>query len=316
MTIATFRDETFRFRWLHCEDPAVEELEDLAVKYGLHATSVRACLEPEHHPKIEFFENSLFIVLRFYDAQASSDATSVRALTRKLAIFATDDLILTVSRTSQKSVSDLIGRWTQKALSAKFDTLPHLISEFIRASEYSFEQPLLSLQQALERLEERAVEASDTSDFLSQAICLRRRASVIYRVTSQIAIVARECMTHFKSSESSYFRHAAENCERLMFNTDQVADDIEDMIQLNMSLSSQRMTQSSHKTNEVMRLLTVFSVFFMPLNLIAGIYGMNFDNMPGLHHASGFSLILGLMALIGFAAYSWFRRRGWLQDHH
>lgn len=314
MTIATFRDETHRFRWLHCEDPGVEELEELAVKYGLHATSVRACLEPEHHPKIEFFDTSLFIVLRFYDASSPTDATSVRALTRKLAIFATNDLVLSVSRTSQKAVYDLQGRWTQKSLNTKFDTIAHLISDFIRASEFSFEQPLLTLQQSLETLEERAVDVNESSDFLSQAICLRRRASVIYRVTSQIAIVARECMSHFKSGEASYFRNASENCERLMFNTNQVENDIENMIQLNMSLASQRMMQSSHKTNEVMRLLTVFSVFFMPLNLIAGVYGMNFDHMPGLHHASGFSLVLGLMALVGFAAFIWFRKRGWLQD--
>ena len=69
---------------------------------------------------------------------------------------------------------------------------------------------------------------------------------------------------------------------------------------------------SSQKTNEVMRVLTVFSVFFMPLTFIVGVYGMNFDFMPELRLKWGYPGVMLLMGFITFSIYVWFRRNGWL----
>jgi magnesium transporter len=70
---------------------------------------------------------------------------------------------------------------------------------------------------------------------------------------------------------------------------------------------------SSHRTNEVMRVLTIFSAFFLPLTFIVGVYGMNFDFMPELHRRWAYPAVIGLMAGISAAIYTWFRRRGWLR---
>lgn len=69
---------------------------------------------------------------------------------------------------------------------------------------------------------------------------------------------------------------------------------------------------SSHRTNEIMRVLTVFSVFFMPLTFIAGIYGMNFDYMPELQWRLGYPGIMVVMGIVTLSVYLWFRRKGWL----
>ena len=61
-----------------------------------------------------------------------------------------------------------------------------------------------------------------------------------------------------------------------------------------------------------MRVLTVFSVFFMPLTFIAGIYGMNFDYMPELHHRYAYFLCLAVMLGLDLTLYRLFRRSGWL----
>jgi magnesium transporter len=65
------------------------------------------------------------------------------------------------------------------------------------------------------------------------------------------------------------------------------------------------------KTNHRLAVLTVFSAIFMPLTLMAGIWGMNFENMPELKTAIGYPLALGSMALIGLAMYLFFRKGGW-----
>ena len=77
------------------------------------------------------------------------------------------------------------------------------------------------------------------------------------------------------------------------------------MLQVQLSMSSKR-------TNEVMRILTVFSAFFLPLTFIVGIYGMNFRHMPELALRWGYPATLVGMAGLSLGIFVWFRRKGWL----
>ena len=66
---------------------------------------------------------------------------------------------------------------------------------------------------------------------------------------------------------------------------------------------------SDQKNNEVVRLLTIFSAFFLPLTFIAGVYGMNFDFMPELNWKWGYFFSIGFMLLVVIVIYLWFRRK-------
>jgi len=96
-----------------------------------------------------------------------------------------------------------------------------------------------------------------------------------------------------------------ETADRLFFLADQLLENTNTLLSMHISLSSQR-------TNEVMRVLTLFSVFFLPLTFIVGIYGMNFKYMPELYHPLGYPLILFVMLLVVVGVFLWFRRKGWL----
>jgi magnesium transporter len=76
---------------------------------------------------------------------------------------------------------------------------------------------------------------------------------------------------------------------------------------MNLSLS-----MASNRTNDVMRVLTIFSMFLLPLNVVTGIYGMNFELMPELKNPLGYPMALGLMLLLEIVIFVWFRKRGWL----
>jgi magnesium transporter len=86
---------------------------------------------------------------------------------------------------------------------------------------------------------------------------------------------------------------------------DAIHENVNNLLNLHISLAS-------HRTNEVMGVLTIFSVFFLPLTFIVGLYGMNFDYMPELHHEMSYPVVVGIMLLIVILTYIWFKRKNWI----
>ncbi len=101
------------------------------------------------------------------------------------------------------------------------------------------------------------------------------------------------------------YQDLRESADAYLFWVDQLLDQVNQLLQAHLAMSSNR-------TNEVMRVLTVFSAFFLPLTFIVGIYGMNFHFMPELDSRLGYPITLGGMFLLAVGIFIWFRRRGWL----
>jgi magnesium transporter len=85
----------------------------------------------------------------------------------------------------------------------------------------------------------------------------------------------------------------------------QNTDDLQNLFTLTLSISDQR-------ANEVMKILTVFAAFFLPLSFIAGVYGMNFDYMPELRYKWSYFIVLGLMLSVVIVIFIWFKRKKYL----
>lgn len=92
----------------------------------------------------------------------------------------------------------------------------------------------------------------------------------------------------------------------------QVIEIAESLREMLSSLHDLYMSNLSHRMNEVMKVLTIIGTIFIPLTFIAGIYGMNFDHMPELHWRYGYPIMMSLMLAIGLALVAYFRRKDWL----
>jgi len=99
--------------------------------------------------------------------------------------------------------------------------------------------------------------------------------------------------------------HVKDQHLKILTLYNQILEEVNNLMNLYMSFSAQ-------KTNDVMKVLTIFSVFFMPLTFIVGIYGMNFEFMPELKQKWGYPVILIVMAIVTGVIYQWFRRKKWL----
>lgn len=102
----------------------------------------------------------------------------------------------------------------------------------------------------------------------------------------------------------SFFARLHQKCLELL---DQIDADLYSL----ESASNFYFSMQSHKMNEVMKTLTVVSVFFMPLTFIVGVYGMNFDNMPELHWKYGYFVIIAVMFLLLIGMIIYFKKRKW-----
>ena len=107
-------------------------------------------------------------------------------------------------------------------------------------------------------------------------------------------------------ASTPHYQDVREAVEAMHFYADDLLESVTNLTNLQLSLASQ-------KTNQVMRILTVFSAFFLPLTFLVGVYGMNFQFMPELSRRWGYPAVWAVMVLITLGIYIWFRKRGWLK---
>lgn len=297
------------FTWLDLVHPSREELGDVARLYKLHPTSVEDSLEPEHLPKYEQIGEVTFIIVRAMDADAARDCSTVQEMTRKVAIFFGPDFLITIHRTEQPFLTALIEK--QKTLVSptgadrRATYLPRLLIRLINGAISTYEKPLEQAETAIDRFEATLFGEHELVGLLPRIYTEKRRVIQMRRMLSHTLDLVQRLVPASEPSAPLY-QDLRENVESMHFWADELVDDVNSLLTIQLHLAS-------HRTNEVVRILTVFSVFFLPLTFIVGVYGMNFVFMPELRERWGYPGVWALMGGVTLAIYLWFRRRGWLR---
>jgi magnesium transporter len=303
--------KTAEFTWVDVVDPNKEDLESLAAKYSLPSALVQDCLEPEHLPKFEKVDNINFVILRAFDPNCDKEADNIQGLTHKLAVFFSDGFIFTFHRTLQPYVQTLFEKWKTKK-DIKPNAAYTIASELFIKVAKTYETEIMTCYQRFDIFESEILGQSASAQ-LTQGYALKRRISIMNRLFLLMSGSISEAMEETSTKAlKGLFQNAKEHLDKLLFQINEINDNLTFLLTLHVSLASQKTNEASHKANEVMRILTIFSVFFMPLNFIASIYGMNFEHMPELHWLHGYPFALSLMLSVAITVFIWFRKRHWL----
>lgn len=301
------------FHWLDISNPEPELLNEIAAKYELHPTSVQDCLQPEHLPKFEMINDVGFVVLRAYENECSAEADTVQELTRKIAIFYADRFVITIHRKDQAFITALVDKWGKKTNDPHI-TPEHILSSITNEVVRSYEPPIMECLNNLELFEQEIFGAGTQKKFrIQKGYYLKRKVSVFKRMLRATLEPLNRIMANAEMVLMPHFQNAKEQIDSLYFYADETTESISSLLNLHISLASQRTNEASRRTNEVMRVLTIFSCFFLPINFIASIYGMNFAHMPELQWPYGYFFALALMATVVIVIFTWFRRKGWLK---
>lgn len=285
------------FEWIDVLHPEPEELQKIAERFSLHETLVHDCLQPDHLPKHEAAENYSFIIFRIYSEKENLEADTVQELTNKIAIFYSDKYVISIHRKEQSFMAEL----TKTVNAGKCKNTHQLLNMLIRLCLQTYDQPSVKLAKAIDYYEENVFLRNRKIPLLKGLYYLRRKVDLVKRML----ILSYDIIDNIDDNGDVNTRDTRDLYVRLQNVYESLYDNINQLLNIYFSASSQR-------TNEIMRVLTIFSVFFMPLTFIVGVYGMNFKYMPELGWHFGYPAAMLLMALITFGIYLWFKKKGWL----
>jgi magnesium transporter len=288
-------DQHIPFTWIDITQPSLDELNLIAREYNLHEYTVRDCLEPDHLPKFEQFNTTNFLITRVYLPRNVRNPHTIQELTSKVAIFYNDTFIITIHRQPLPFIH-LIKDQCLEARSCKSPI--ELITRILWNSLHTYELPMLELANRVDYYEEEIFLKNHVPNIQKSLYFLKRKAAVCKKVLHLTTDVISKA--HLGVKKNPYIQDMLDLHLKLITQYDQIMEDSNNLLNIYIALASQ-------KTNEVVKILTIFSVFFMPLTFIVGIYGMNFDYMPELRQKWGYPAVLLLMILVTLFIYYWFR---------
>ncbi|MDB4976686.1 MAG: hypothetical protein JWN48_5027 [Myxococcaceae bacterium] len=287
--------------WLDVTDPSAEELGQLADSYRLHPTLVEDCLQPMHLPKHEQSGDVTFLIVRAFDNESPPEDTSVQGLTRNIAVFLGNRFLITAHRRDQTFLLPILR--TYRAAEGPIYLLSVMLEVLLAAVE-TYHQPLEQAENQIHVFEAAILTDRRDTDHWDAVFRTQARLTVIKRMLWHTLNAVQRFVPRSERS-LPLCQDLRERIESLLFFADNLLEDLRNLLAVQLSLAA-------NDTNDVMRTLAMYSVFFMPLSFIVGVYGMNFENIPELKWRFGYPTVWIAFVVIAIAIYRSFRKRHWL----
>lgn len=293
--------KTTDWEWVDVTAPTEEDLQFLHERYHINYLLLEDTIDPNHLPKYEEVDNVKFFLARESTDLERRTLNNISDISSKLGIFLLPKLIITTHRAKSKSIQEVCDEFrTDKPENCSRDGLALKLALRIIKTFDDESQNLLEIMDTIEN--EIFLKNTNHTNQIRRLYKLKRKSGLNTRILN----MSGEWISKFKTLDLEEVQ--------VMDLLDKQKDVIADFDHVNaqtVNLISMFLALSDQKANQVMKLLAMYSVYFLPITFIAGIYGMNFDNMPELHHANGYYFTLGLMALIVIVTFIYMRRKKW-----
>jgi magnesium transporter len=291
------------FIWIGLKDPTQAELLHLAEELRLHPLAVEDAVHGHQRPKLEQYAGSLFVVLKTLRyVEATSDVE-----TGEIMLFVGDRFVVTVRRGELHPLADIRHR-----LDASPEALRHGPAVVLHAVMDSVVDTYTTidheLQRDLDEIEAAVFDGGTTAD-ATRIYALKREVLEVRRavvpLVDPVQRLVQDDVPHVSPSARPFFRDVADHLLRTV-------DHVESYDRLLTDVLSAHLTQVSVRQNEDMRKISAWVAIAAVPTAVAGIYGMNFENMPELRWHYGYFAVLAVMATACVSLYAAFKRSGWL----
>ena len=291
------------FLWIGLHEPTPSEFDLVTAEFGLHPLAVEDAVKAHQRPKLEMYDDSLFLVLKtlhYFD-----DTSLVE--TGELMLFIGDSFIVTVRHGPGAEL---------RSVRRRLEKQPDLLRLGPGAVMYAVADTVVDaytaiggeLETDLEDVESRVFSAGREAD-AERIYSLKREVLECRRAAAPLIEPIRRLATAdvpFVPAETRpFFRDVADHVTRM-------TEQIESYDRLLSDVLSAHLAQVGVRQNEDMRKISAWAAIFAVPTMIAGVYGMNFDDMPELRQWWGYPAALALMVCACVGLHRIFRRSGWL----
>lgn len=306
-------EESFPFKdkptvtWINCDGiHDLDLIQKIGTHFGLHPLTLEDIVDTEQRPKLEDFEDYLFIVLNtlYYDEKEDE------VQTEQVSLILGPSFVISF----QEREGDVFNPVRERLRSGKgrirkmgADYLAYALIDTVVDNYFII---LEQLGEKMESLEEELVtnplpETLEAIHYLKRAmVSLRRSIWPLREVISRLEKEKGESAL-IQESTGIYLRDVYDHTIQVIDTIESSRDVLSGMLDIYLSTISNRM-------NQVMKVLTIIATIFIPLTFVAGIYGMNFQFMPELGWRWGYLVVLLTMVAIGLSMVVYFRRKKWL----
>ena len=294
-----FRNENCE--WIDVEAPTEEDLQFLHERYEINKLLLEDTIDANHLPKFEKDNKVKFFLMRENTELERANLNTISDISTKLGVFLLENLIITVHRMKNRSIYEYK-------------------KEILLAENSSINSEKIALELALKVMKSYDDESQDlmeTMDNIESEIFLKNTNSTnqirrLYQLKRKSGLNAR--ILNISTDWVDKFRTLNLSDTETSDLKDKHKDVITDFEHLNAqvtNLISMFLAMSDLKANQVMKVLAIYSMYFFPITFIAGIYGMNFKNMPEVETHNGYYITLSVMGLIALLTFLFVRRKRW-----
>ncbi|MEU9417760.1 magnesium and cobalt transport protein CorA [Streptomyces sp. NPDC051000] len=294
------------FVWVGMHEPTAEEFDHVSREFGLHPLAVEDALGAHQRPKLEVYDDSLFVVLKPVVYDEATDTVT----TGELMVFIGDSFVVTVRHGEGAALAAVRHR-----LEHEPDVLRHGPTAVLYAVSDAvvdhYIEVAAELQSDLEELEAEvfAPNVADTKNTAARIYGFKRQVLEFRRATSPLLQpmdrLAFGSVPFVHDHAQPFFRDVADHLTK-------ANEYIEGLDRLLSDALAAHLAQMGVRQNDDMRKISAWAAMAAVPTMVAGIYGMNFDHMWELRQRWGYPVLLVVMAALCLGLHRMFKRRGWL----
>jgi magnesium transporter len=296
-----------RVLWLDCDGVHdVSLVTELAERFGVHPLAVEDVLNTRTRPKVDVFEGNIALLSMDMVSALGPDC---ELLVEHVSLLLGPGFVLSFQEGHAGDLFDPVrnrirtGGGRVRTMGA--DYLVHSLTDQVVDGYFGVVE---RLEERIDALEAEALNQS-VKDFPQRVYALKSDLGTIRRAVLPLREAVGRLLkgeVHLVSRNvDPYLRDLYDHVMQVLDIVDNDRERLSGVLELHLAVQA-------HSMNDVMKVLTIVSTVFIPLSWIAGVYGMNFDQIPELHWTLGYPFAMGLMFLVGGTMLGLFRYRGWL----
>ena len=290
------------FEWIDIQDMKYENISEISKQHKINIFYLKDCINANHLPKAEDSGEIKFILTRMSSEPGNKFLNSINDISTKVGIFIKENLVLTIHRVDNERIEKL----SEELQNGTFQAAnPYRIAlELGLGILKSYRKENINLLEKMEKIEKIEndifINTDSSSKEIKRLYRLKRRASLNLKLLS----ISKEWVYFYKKLPIGKieFNDLKDTYTEVMSGFEYLNSQSTSLISLFLALSDQR-------NNESMKILAVYSAYFLPITFLASLYGMNFQEMFGIDHEYGFYWMLGIMVVIVIVTSIFMKRK-------